>query len=147
MTPLSLDLTVLNLRDAPVPVDMDTLSGLVEFTLRETGASGPWSIAVVLTSDEHLRQLHRDFMGIDEETDVMTFPHSEEGQGGDIIISVERAAEQGREAGLSLDAEIKFLAVHGLLHLNGWEDDTPDRRSRMLAKQSEIIEAFNEEHG
>jgi probable rRNA maturation factor len=46
-----------------------------------------------------------------------------------------------------VDEEINFLAVHGLLHLRGWEDDTPDRRSRMLARQSEIIDAFHTARG
>jgi rRNA maturation RNase YbeY len=143
LSPLSLDLNFVNLHDVSDAIDSITLSGLVEFALRKIGARGEWIVAIVLTSDEHLRQLHRDFMGIDEETDVMTFPNGEDDSGGDIIVSVQRAAEQGLEAGLTVEEEIRFLVVHGLLHLNGWEDDTPERRVRMLARQSEIIAAFN----
>jgi rRNA maturation RNase YbeY len=141
MTPLSIDLDILPLHETP-GLDTVELTDLAEFTLREESATGEWIVAIVLTSDDHLRQLHRDFMGIDEVTDVMTFPHGEEAQGGDIIISVDRAAEQGGEAGLTPDQEIAFLAVHGLLHLMGWEDDTPEHRSRMLARQAEIIDTF-----
>jgi probable rRNA maturation factor len=147
MLPLSLDLAVVWLHERTAAVDADEFSRLAELTLGASGATGQWSVAIVLTSDVHLRQLHRDFMGIDEETDVMTFPsgsdgNEDENQGGDVVISVDRAAEQCGDAGLTLEEEIRFLAVHGLLHLAGWEDDTPDRRSRMLARQSELIAAF-----
>ncbi len=142
MSPLLVDLDVLVLHEPPVPIDPTGLSSLVEFALREAGATGRWSVAVVLTSDEHLRQLHREFMGIDEETDVMTFPNGHGDQGGDVIVSVERAIEQARDAGQSVKTEIEFLVVHGLLHLRGWDDDDADCRSRMLARQTEIIDAF-----
>ena len=62
-----------------------------------------------------------EFMDDDSITDVMTFPSGEPGQeGGDIVISVERAAEQGPEHGFTTDQEVHFLFVHGLLHLCGW---------------------------
>ncbi|MER3437103.1 MAG: rRNA maturation RNase YbeY, partial [Chloroflexota bacterium] len=78
-------------------------------------------MSFALTTDEHLRELHHRFMGIDEETDVMTFPLDEDGEhGGDIVISVDRAEEQAAETGHGLSDEIRFLAVHGLLHLCGW---------------------------
>src|SRR5262249_3205892 len=91
--------------------------------------------------DAHLRRLHRDFMGIDEETDVMTFPHGDD-QGGDIVISIERAAEQALAYGYAAGEEVEFLAVHGVLHLCGWNDETPTQRAAMLARQTEIVEAF-----
>lgn len=140
MTPHSVEIDVVNLFGGPSPVDDDALAKLVRYALLRSAAAGAWSIAVVLTSDQHLRELHRDFMGIDEETDVMTFPHDEDAeQGGDIVISIDRASEQARDAGHDLSDEIRFLTVHGVLHLCGWEDDTPDKRDRMHARQSEII--------
>jgi probable rRNA maturation factor len=80
-------------------------------------------------------------MEIDEETDVMTFPYGDE-QGGDVVISVERAAEQAPEYGHGTGEEVDFLAVHGVLHLSGWDDETPAQGAEMFAKQAEIIEAF-----
>ncbi|MEA2528007.1 MAG: putative rRNA maturation factor [Thermomicrobiales bacterium] len=146
MTPLSVEIDVVVAIDGPVPVEPSQLAALVEYALSAEGASGEWTVAVVLTGDEHLRQLHRDFMGIDEETDVMTFPLSEDGsrdeQGGDIVISVDRAAEQGAEAGQTVADEIRFLAVHGVLHLCGWNDDTSERRNGMHARQTEIIGSY-----
>jgi probable rRNA maturation factor len=138
---LSTEVDVVVGADNLLPIDVTHLAELVRFALRALGATGCWSVAVVLTSDEHLRQLHRDFMGIDEETDVMTFPHGDE-PGGDIVISVERAAEQAGDYGHNAAKEIDFLAVHGVLHLCGWDDDSPELRAKMLARQTEIIAAY-----
>jgi len=139
--PLSTEVDVVVSADDLLPIDETHLAELVGFSLQALGATGHWSVAVVLTSDEHLRQLHRDYMGIDEETDVMTFPHGDE-PGGDIVISVERAAEQAGDYGHDTGEEIDFLAVHGVLHLSGWDDNTPDRRAEMLSRQAEIIDAY-----
>jgi rRNA maturation RNase YbeY len=127
----------------------DLLPALVRFVLEEEGASGDWSVVLLLTSDDALRTLHRDYMGIDTETDVMTFPFGEEpgglGYGGEIAISVDRAKEQASEFGLTKWEEIRFLAVHGILHLLGWDDGTDEQRGAMLDRQRELLTAFD--HG
>jgi probable rRNA maturation factor len=125
----------------------DRLENLTRFVLEDTGKTGTWAVAVVLTSDTHIQQLHRDFMGIDSPTDVMTFSSDPvEGElehGGDIVVSVELAEEQGTEHGLSKDEETEFLVVHGLLHLCGWDDRDDDDRGRMLECQTQLIRRFN----
>jgi probable rRNA maturation factor len=147
MTELELEL---NLIDADLPglsVDRERIDSLSKYVLQQTGATGEWEVAVVLTTDGHLRDIHRQFMGIDEVTDVMTFPAdpSEDGTslGGDIVISVDRAAAQGGAFGHSRDQEIEFLVVHGLLHLCGWDDHSSADRERMLNYQTELIAQFN----
>jgi probable rRNA maturation factor len=82
-------------------------------------------------------------MGIDEQTDVMTFPAGEEEEreaGGDIVISIDRAAEQGPEHGHTTAEEVAFLIVHGVLHLCGWDDHAAEDRAAMLERQREILE-------
>lgn len=140
---------------APLPTALDviTLSDLVEATLRAESALGSWRITVLLTDDLRLQALHRDFLGLDSQTDVMTFPSvpdpdlpshpSEPNQGGDIAVSVEMATAQAGEFGLSPAAEIKFLVVHGVLHLLGWSDQDAGDRASMLARQSAIIATFD----
>lgn len=106
--------------------------------------SGEWVVSVVLTDDAEMQQMHADFMDIDEPTDVMTFPSdfaTDEEHGGDIVISVERATEQGSENGLTPEQEVVFLAVHGVLHLCGWGDHTDEDRAAMLERQRVIIES------
>ena len=147
---LQLELDVLV--EVALPGDLVTegLRELAGEVLRQERATGDWSVVVMLTDDARLRALHHDFMGIDAETDVMTFPRAEgeagEGaeQGGDIVVSVERAMEQGPAYGMSGAEEVRFLVVHGLLHLLGWKDGTDEERERMLARQTELIRGIDE---
>jgi rRNA maturation RNase YbeY len=100
-----------------------------------------WVVSIVLVDDPEMQRMHADFMDIDEPTDVMTFPSEQEdgGPAGDIVISVERAAEQGAENGLSTENEVIFLAIHGVLHLTGWDDHAEADRAAMLDRQRSII--------
>ncbi|MBJ7596062.1 MAG: rRNA maturation RNase YbeY [Candidatus Dormibacteraeota bacterium] len=77
------------------------------------------SLAVRLTDDEELRSLNARFLGTDAPTDVLAFPAAEAGRVGDLAISVERAVDQDRESGGDGAAELRLLAVHGLLHCLG----------------------------
>ncbi len=138
----------------PINLDPDAVRRLVPFVLAGEAQTGPWSVAVVLTDDGTLRRLHRDFMGIDTETDVMTFPAEDEVPGGagghgggDIVVSVERATDQAPAFGHSTAAEVRFLVVHGLLHLCGWDDRDVDARERMLDRQSELLAMFDRDEG
>ena len=125
---------------------------MVPFVLRAEGAAGPWAVAVALVSDDRLRALHRDFMGLDTPTDVMTFPAGDarleaDPHGGVVVVSTDRAAEQAPDYGHAPAEEIRFLVVHGLLHLCGWDDATPADPTRMLARQTSLIAAFDAERG
>jgi rRNA maturation RNase YbeY len=104
-------------------------------------------VTVLLTGAARVQVMHRDFMGLDSETDIMTFPADLEpgleGRGGDIVISVDAARENGAEAGHSTWDEVRFLVLHGILHLCGWDDHNPADRARMLARQSELITEYD----
>ncbi len=103
------------------------------------GKSGA-SACLLLTSDEHVRELNLKFRGIDASTDVLTFPagdHAGE-QLGDVAISVPFAARQARRRGVSLSQELGYLAIHGALHLVGFDDETDDERDRMVHEMNRI---------
>lgn len=139
---ISAEIIVIRHNETPLDLSDETIERFVLHALRSEEQEGEWVVSVVLVDDLEMQQLHADFMNIDEPTDVMTFPsdfENEEQQGGDIVISVERAAEQGGENGLSTQDEVIFLAVHGVLHLCGWDDATNEDRAAMLDRQREII--------
>ncbi len=140
-----LDLSFEIVFDAVGPdASRDDWNHLCRFILRSEGRGGSWEVTVALVDDRSLRDLHARFMGLDSVTDVMTFPHGEEGTGGgDIVISVDRAAAQGPEHGLTADQEIRFLFVHGMLHLCGWDDGTDADRHEMLSRQTVLLEHFD----
>jgi probable rRNA maturation factor len=145
--PERLDLSFSLVADAEVPsgVASGELESLAAFVLTAEGSTGIWEITVALVDDARLQSLHRDFMGIDTPTDIMTFPAGEsagETRGGELAISVDHAMTQGGAWGHSPDAEIAFLVAHGLLHLAGWRDDTEEERRRMLARQHHLIDQW-----
>jgi probable rRNA maturation factor len=144
-----LELVVNVIEDAALPegADVSKLSPLLRHVLEAEGRTGEWAVNIALMTDEALRALHRDFMGVDTVTDVMTFPNDPEPwgqeQGGDIAISVDRAAAQAPEFGTDPWEEIRFLVAHGALHLCEWDDASDADRERMLARQRELIDSFD----
>jgi len=82
------------------------------------------SVTIAFVSEKKIRELNRQFRGIDKATDVLSFPAGDEGQLGDIAISLETAARQSKENRLTLNGEIAQLILHGLLHLSGYDHET-----------------------
>ncbi len=132
--------------------DFDGLTRLVQFVMLVHGSDvARWEINVLLTSDEQIAVMHLQYMGIPGPTDVMTFESDlepgDDGRGGDIVISVETAGREGPIHGHSAWDEIRFLTVHGLLHLVGFEDADPGDRSEMLEEQARLMRRFDESRG
>ena len=100
---------------------------------KRTGLSKLREVFVWLISDRRMTLLHRKFLGQSGSTDVMTFQH------GEIFISVETAQRHARAFGNSLMRELKLYIVHGLLHLHGFDDQTPDKAHKMKAAQEKIL--------
>jgi probable rRNA maturation factor len=92
------------------------------------------SATIAFVSDKRIRELNRQFRGIDKATDVLSFPADEpdESNLGDIAISAETAALQARENGLSFDGEVAQLILHGLLHLSGYDHETDNGEMNRL---------------
>jgi len=145
---LDLSFSLVKEAEPPPGFTSDELETLAVFVLSSEGATGFWEITVALVDDARLQSLHRDFMGIDTPTDIMTFPTDEsagEFQGGELAISVDHAKTQAVAWGLSSAEEIVFLVVHGLLHLCGWQDDTDEQRQSMLDRQHDLLERWQQQ--
>ena len=112
----------------------------------------PTVIVVTLTGDEHLREYNRRYRGLDEPTDVLAFaarekptdqrfqaPPGTEDWLGDIVISLPRARAQAKEAGHPIDDEVRLLAVHGFLHLLGYDHAEPAEETTMTALTNRLL--------
>ena len=114
-------------------------------TLEQQSAPAEDDLTIVLTDDEQLQDLNREFRDIDAPTDVLSFPSSESDPEtgrrylGDILISVQRAEEQAAVGGHPLEAEIQLLVVHGVLHLLGHDHAEAEEKARMWAAQAEVL--------
>jgi probable rRNA maturation factor len=102
-------------------------------------------MTVALETVERLHQLNHEFLGIDQPTDVLSFPSDEMDPDtnlrylGDVIISYEQAGKQAEAAGESIEDELQLLVIHGVLHLLGHDHSEPDEKARMWAAQKEIL--------
>lgn len=143
--PLSLDFSLVHGTGTEDLVNEAHLQALASFILETEGALGAWQIAVALISDDALQSLHLQFMGVDEPTDIMTFPYGDGTPGGDLAISADHAQARAAEWGHSPTEEIEFLIAHGVLHLLGWQDSRPDQREGMLARQEELVHQWRGE--
>jgi probable rRNA maturation factor len=102
-----------------------SLNSFIAKAKRAVGLRG--SVSVLLTTNRELRGLNRKFLGRDKPTDVLSFPSEVVGAGrflGDVAISVEIAAQNGKRLGHSTDNEVKILILHGLLHLAGYDHES-----------------------
>jgi probable rRNA maturation factor len=90
------------------------------------------SATIAFVSDKTIRQLNRQFRGVDKATDVLSFPADEESNLGDIAISVDTAAAQAKENGLTFEEEVAQLILHGLLHLSGYDHETDNGEMNRL---------------
>jgi probable rRNA maturation factor len=116
------------------PVPGARIRRLLTAAAGELGVSG--ELAVVLTGDRRVRQLNRDFRGQDRTTDVLSFPGPGGSEGlGDVVISVETAARNARDLGRSLAQELEVLALHGLLHVLGYDHDNDDGTMSRLERR------------
>lgn len=101
----------------------------------------PGEVTVVLADDPRLQTLNRDFRQIDSPTDVLTFPAPPHAPGtlGDIVISLDFAEKQAKIRGVRLIDEAAMLAVHGGLHLLGFDDHTEPERADMVRRMNEVM--------
>ena len=130
----------------------------VSRALDAEGVDRPCLISVMLTDDAGIREVNREFRGIDRATDVLSFPMNELTPGdfdseacdvdpetgalmlGDMMISLERCAEQGEELGHGFAREVQYLTVHSVLHLLGYDhvDEGPMKR-QMREREKTIM--------
>lgn len=116
-------------------IDTQTWSTFAAKALAAIGNEGS-SATIAFVSDSNIRKLNQQFRNIDKPTDVLSFPADEPVQEkanlGDIAISVQTAAAQARENGLTFENEIAQLILHGLLHLSGYDHETDNGEMNRL---------------
>ena len=103
-------------------------------------------LSLLLTTDAKIKAIHRKFMNDDTPTDVITFgAHTGKclprkgGYMGDIVVSLDTAKRESKNYGNTFSYEVLFYICHGILHLMGFDDDTPLKSRRMLRKQAVIL--------
>jgi probable rRNA maturation factor len=129
------------------------LNTVAERVLEAEGAGARSEVSIVVTGQEMVRQLNRNYRGRDEPTDVLSFSAREQAADapsfilapdglahlGEVIISHPQAALQAEEHGHSLARELAILLIHGLLHLLGYDHEESAAEKRMRAREKELL--------
>ncbi len=99
------------------------------------------SMQIIFVTQEEIHRLNLAYRQIDKPTDVLSFVNDdiEDKSLGDIFISIEQAKKQAQDLGHSFEREIGFLAVHGYLHLKGYDHHTPHEEEAMTKMQEDIL--------
>ncbi|MGM0124972.1 endoribonuclease YbeY [Enterococcus sp. AZ194] len=135
------------------------IENLLQFAADYLSLPKDTEMSVTFMNNAAIQVINRDYRGKDAPTDVISFALEEEGEDevpvifeddeldiprnlGDIMISIERAAEQAEEFGHTYDRELGFLAVHGFLHINGYDHMTAEDEEEMFGLQKEILDAY-----
>ncbi len=132
--------------------------GAAKRSWENTASSAALELAIVITGDDQIQALNRQYRQVDASTDVLAFAANEEAgaQGsaafvdapaeavylGDIVISYPRAEAQAQAGGHPIGAELQLLIVHGVLHLLGYEHTTAAQKRKMWSAQAEIMQAI-----
>ncbi len=142
--PSGYDISIESTLDSP-DLDLAALSPLAVRVFSGEGVATGMGLSILVTDDDEIRQMNHQFLGLDEPTDVLSFPDeaddfvvgmAEAPYLGDIAIALPTARRQAAEIGHSLDAEVAHLLVHGLLHLLGYDHvDSHEDEARMRARE------------
>jgi probable rRNA maturation factor len=135
-------------------VDLDGLEEVLQAGARMLKVPDETVTVLTLTGDAHLQEYNLRYRGLDKPTDVLAFAAQEEPVDrrfqappgtqhwlGDIVISLPRARQQAREANHAVNDEVRLLAVHGFLHLLGYDHAQPEEETAMTALTNRILKA------
>lgn len=134
---------------------IDTLGKLFEYAAKHEDIQENAELSVSFVNNEEIQELNREYRKKDEPTDVISFALQDAMPGkkdivgsdgplilGDIIISIDQAEEQALEYNHSFERELGFLAVHGFLHLLGYDHMNESEEKIMFQKQDDILDGF-----
>lgn len=100
-------------------------------------------VSIAFVGDKKIRTLNKKYRGIDKTTDVLAFPDKSKDFLGEVIIDYQQIKRQAKYFSNTVNDELVFILIHGLLHLMGYEDETKNGKSEMDALGKKIILKFN----
>lgn len=134
---------------------IELVEKLVQHAAQLEGIEDGSEVSITFVTNEAIHEINREYRDKDQPTDVISFALEEMGEGeiqiigegiprilGDIIISTDRTREQAEEYGHSFERELGFLAVHGFLHLLGYDHMNEEDEKVMFGKQNAILESY-----
>jgi probable rRNA maturation factor len=125
------------------PVDVPLLSEVLQQMAADAGVEeGRMSVAIL--SDPEIREVNRSYLQHDYETDVISFDLSDDDVflDGELVLSADTARRMANDVGWAPQAELLLYAIHGMLHVLGYEDDTDENRDEMRRMEAHYLKRF-----
>lgn len=122
----------------------ELIEAVILESLKVEGIGSNYEVSLSFVTDEEIRQLNRDYRGLDSSTDVLSFPMEDEFEMGipmlgDIIISLDTAYRQAKEYKHSTKREIAYLVCHSMFHLLGYDHLEQEDKEEMRMKEKEVM--------
>ncbi len=140
--------------------EITLIQEILQFAAKAEGIEEECELSVTFVDNEAIREINKEYRGKDAPTDVISFAMEEMGEDeiaiigadmprvlGDLIISIDRAKEQAEEYGHSFERELGFLALHGFLHLLGYDHIEKEDEVVMFGRQKDILESYGLSRG
>lgn len=126
-------------------VSDEQIRELVDVLFEDLDPSATGLLSIVMVNDDRSRQINRSYLNHDYATDVLAFLYDDEEDAvwGEMIINVEKAAEQSEEYGVSFENELARLMIHGLLHLIGFDDIEHEAQKRMITEEDRLVQKYS----
>ncbi|MFC7060670.1 rRNA maturation RNase YbeY [Halobacillus seohaensis] len=134
---------------------VDLVERIIQFAATKEEVPAEAELSISFVDNKEIQELNRNYRQKDQATDVISFAMQELGEGevevlnedlpvllGDIIISVDMANAQAKEYDHSLEREFGFLALHGFLHLLGYDHSNKEDEKKMFSRQEEILHEY-----
>ena len=120
-------------------IDAEKLRTAAQTALKHQGVPEDRMLTIVVTDDDAVRDLNRQFREVDTPTDILSFPFGDGTYLGDLVIAYPYARSQAEREGHPLLDNFMLLVVHGVLHLLGYDHDTAANRAQMWSEQAAIL--------
>ncbi|MCI2960598.1 rRNA maturation RNase YbeY [Pediococcus pentosaceus] len=139
------------------PKNLELITDILEFAGNYLHLDEETEISVTLMHNDEIHQINKEYRNVDRPTDVISFAINDADENiimdpemaeeipaniGDLMISVDKVAEQAEFLGHSYERELGFLCVHGFLHLNGYDHMEKEDQEKMFPLQKEIMNAY-----
>lgn len=127
-------------------IDLDNKTSLhvdVDFLEKVVSSLSDKDVELVVTTEDEIQQINKEYRGKDSSTDVLSFPYEDMPFTplGSIVISSAHVEQKAKELGHSTNDELALLFIHGLLHILGYDHEVDD--GQMRQKEEELIKKFN----